>query len=326
MSLDNKIAAALTALAAALLLFTVAARSAETGSGIVVKPAAAVEGAEVLVGDISYPVGRQARDKWLRIKDEPLTAAPAASGDQVPYPRDKLAYMLGKKLGREARDFILPLQLVVQRGGAVIDEHQLRLDVVEFLTARLAGVQGEPVLRDYRLPEFIFLQRRDNRLGVEVKDGIEPGRLSLRFTEFGPAGETGGKHTGSVFLDLWVSVPCAARPLNPGDRLLPEAVRYERKNMAYLRGKPWNGKDFNLRLKRSVGEGQAVYADDLEEIPVIAEGDEVSLVFQGEYVRLEVPAEALSDGRVGEMIRVRNLQSERVVSARVKDSGIVTVN
>jgi flagella basal body P-ring formation protein FlgA len=43
-------------------------------------------------------------------------------------------------------------------------------------------------------------------------------------------------------------------------------------------------------------------------------------------VRLEVPAEALADGRVGEMIRVRNLQSERVVSAKVEDSGTVTVN
>jgi flagella basal body P-ring formation protein FlgA len=329
MSLDKKIAAVLTALTAltALALFAAMAWAADpAGGGVVVRPAVAVRGPEVMVKDICYPVGRKAKKRWMRLKDEVLMASPESLGDQHPYPRDRLARILGERLGREARDFILPQQLIVQRGGEVLLDYQLKLDVVDFLTTRLAGVKGEPGLRDYRLPGFILLEREDNRLRIEVTNEIEPGRLMLRFVEVGPGGPTGRKFTGSVFFDLWTSAPCAARPLNPGDRILPDRIRYERKNMAYMRGEPWDGKSFDLRLKRSVGEGRIIYEDDLELMPVVAEGDEVRLVFRGEYVRLEVPAEALADGRVGEMIRVRNLQSERVVSAKVEDSGTVTVN
>ena len=318
---------AVFAVAACLWLLAASAHAGDPAAGgIVVHSAVAVHGPQVRVADISYPVGRRAKQRWMKLKDETLMPAPATLGDQHPYSRDRLARILGKSLGAEARDFILPQQLIVQRGGAVLQEHQLKLDVVEFLTTRLAGICGEPGLRDYRLPGFILLGRKANRLKIEVTSELEPGRLMLRFTEVGPAGPTGRKFTGSVFLDLWVSAPCANRPLNPGDRMTPDRVRFERKNMAYMRGEPWDGKSFNMRLKRSIGEGQVVFAEDLELRPVIAEGDEVSLVFVGDYVRLEVPAEAMSDGRVGEMIRVKNLQSERVVSAKVEDGGIVTVN
>jgi flagella basal body P-ring formation protein FlgA len=75
-----------------------------------------------------------------------------------------------------------------------------------------------------------------------------------------------------------------------------------------------------------VGQGQVIYTENLEAVPVIAEGDEVRLVFEGRNVRLEVPAEAMGDGRVGQMIKVMNLESERVVSAKVRDETTVTVH
>jgi flagella basal body P-ring formation protein FlgA len=326
MSLENKIAAALTALAALLLLAALAHAQEPQAEGIVVRPAAAVEGTEVLVKDVSYPVGRQAQARWLRLKDQPLMPAPVSFGEQQSYPREELARILGQRLGKEARDFVLPMLLVVQRGGAVLNEYDLKLDVVEFLTSRVAGMEGEPVLREYRLPEYVFLSRKGNRLGVEIQGDPEPGRLMLKLREIGPGGPLGSSYSASVFLDVWVSAPCAARPLNTGDKLFPDRVRHERKNLAYMRGEPWDGKNFKLRLKRPVGQGQVIYARDLEAMPVIAEGDEVRLVFLGQYVRLEVPAEAMSDGRIGQTIKVRNLQSERVVTAKVRDGATVTVN
>jgi len=322
----NIITVILAALAALALLGQAASAQQPQGEGIVVRPAAAIQGEQVLVKDVSYPVGRGARERWMALKDEPLMPAPQVRGEQRAYSRDRLARILGEKLGREARDFVLPQQLVLQRGGAMLTEYDLKLDVVEFLTNRIAGLSGEVVLRDYQLPEYMFLSRESNRLHIEVQGDPEPGRLMLKLSEVDPAGNTGRAFAASVFLDVWVSVPCAARPLNYGDKLAPGLVRYERKNLAYMRGEPWDGKNFRLRLKRSVGQGQVIYAENLEAVPVIAEGDEVRLVFEGRYVRLEVPAEAMDDGRVGQMIKVMNLESERVVSAKVQDETTVTVH
>jgi flagella basal body P-ring formation protein FlgA len=309
-----------------VLLATAAHANGPSGSGIVVRPAAAVQEDEVRVRDVARPVGKQARKAWVLVKDKVLMQAPRNAGDQERIPRDRLARIIAARLGRLSEGFVVPGGLVLQRGGEVLSEREIRMDVVEFLTARLAGIEGEPEMRDFHLPEHVFLEREGNRLEISLADALEAGRLSLRFEEIGPGGPTGRKYSGSVFLDLWISVPCAARPLNRGDRLAPELVRHRRRNAAYLRGEPWDGKALSLRLVRPVGEGQVIYGGDLEYIPMITKGEEVRLVFQGDYVRLEVPAEALSDGRQGENIPVRNLDSRREVMARVKDKDTVTVN
>jgi flagella basal body P-ring formation protein FlgA len=61
-------------------------------------------------------------------------------------------------------------------------------------------------------------------------------------------------------------------------------------------------------------------------MPLIAQGSRVSLVFEGPSIRLEVPAEALEDGRTGRSIMVRNLQSDKEILARVKDKNTVVVH
>lgn len=59
---------------------------------------------------------------------------------------------------------------------------------------------------------------------------------------------------------------------------------------------------------------------------VVRTRDMVKIVAQIGAARIEAGGEALQDGRIGEMIRVRNLESSRIVQGRVDEGGIVRVD
>ncbi|MCY1411705.1 flagella basal body P-ring formation protein FlgA [compost metagenome] len=54
-------------------------------------------------------------------------------------------------------------------------------------------------------------------------------------------------------------------------------------------------------------------------------GDAVMIRARSSRVNVVMPGEALADGVPGQQIRVRNLQSQRVVKARVVEPGTVEV-
>ena len=83
------------------------------------------------------------------------------------------------------------------------------------------------------------------------------------------------KFTGTVFADVWKTVPVAGRVLNRGNTLEPESVGFARKNLAYLPRSPWDGHGLPLRMRSAVGEGQVITADAVEAIPVVTKGQVV---------------------------------------------------
>ncbi|WP_461210497.1 flagellar basal body P-ring formation chaperone FlgA [Desulfocurvus sp. DL9XJH121] len=321
--------AATAALLAALVLLA-AAVSAGAGSvqaewRLSVGTAAVAQGDRVLLGDIASPVGKLPREHWQRLAAIKLWNAPDKPGVRQTVSRDKLEEMLAYYLGEVGQLCVLSGQLAVQRGGKVVQGPELESLVMDSLTRRVVGMQGEVRLRDFRLPSFIFLDDSKSALEVAVAGDFRPGRLSLHLVENDPAGNAGKRYTGSVFMDQWLSVPCAVKPIASKERLSPALVAFQRKNAAYLRGEPWDGRDFGQRVIRSIGGDEVIYADNLEDVPLISKGAGVSLVFLGRYVQLTTDARALADGRMGERIAVQNISSKREIIAEVLDANTVVV-
>lgn len=63
----------------------------------------------------------------------------------------------------------------------------------------------------------------------------------------------------------------------------------------------------------------------VEMAEVVRKGDQVVISAGNSTIQVKMPGEALSAGAVGEQIRVRNLNSKRVVKARVTGPGQVEV-
>ncbi|MCS7213171.1 MAG: flagellar basal body P-ring formation chaperone FlgA [Candidatus Calescibacterium sp.] len=85
-----------------------------------------------------------------------------------------------------------------------------------------------------------------------------------------------------------------------------------------------SGREISLKVPVAKGEilRRAHIADEL----VIRKGDKVKLVLENPKFYIEFPAIALSDAKSGEEIKVRNLNSNKVVYGRAKEGRIVIVN
>lgn len=289
-----------------------------------IKPVAAISGAHVTFGDIAAPLTAQGRSQWANLSGQQLWPAPEP-GRTATISRDRVLDLLRHHLGRTAASCRVPSQVVLQGGGQVLLEEELRSRIVTFLTphARLLG--EEIVLRDYRLPSHIFLPHVQDTLDVELPGTLQPGRNSLRFVVRAVDGSIARRLSGTVFLDVWQTVPCAARPLNSGTPVGPEDVAFQRKNLAYLREAPWDGAGGPWQIRFPVGADQVIYASSLQPLPAVRRGDHVLLVYEGEMVQLQIAAQAMADGAIGATIPVRNLQNNNEVLARIRDYQTVVV-
>ncbi len=79
-------------------------------------------------------------------------------------------------------------------------------------------------------------------------------------------------------------------------------------------------------LKRNIKSGDIV-RDALLDMPqVIKRGQIVNLMATSSVISVETTGTALSDGRIGEIIRVKNNRSDRIVSGTVQSNGDVYIN
>ena len=297
---------------------------ADTGWRIRILEAAVVNGPMVTLGEIGQVHGAPPPGVWERLANRPLWPAPAEPGKPLQVNRTRLSQALREALGDVADRCLLPTSMAIQSGGAVLREDDLRALVVRELTPRLRALPGDAELEDFRLPTYAFLAHPGQRIALET-GRIGPGRLPLRFVALEVDGTPIRRFTGTVMVNLWADVPCAAQPLNRGDRVGPEQVTWIRKNLTFVRGDLWDGRGGPWEARKAVGTGQPILISDLGPVTAVRRGAVVNLVYARGAVRLVVKAEALADGGTGDTVPVRNLQTKKQVYAEIVDADTVQV-
>lgn len=288
--------------------------------------AATVQGDMVTLGEIATPVGNIPAETWKRLSAMELWEAPGESGKPMNLTRPRLQQVMLGSMGRDFASLCLyPPSLVIQRGGSVLGAAEVQEVVVKSLTPMLATLPGEAMLSDFRLPGTVFLQRSGQYLALDLPQSVSPGRLSLRLEVREPDGSVARKLTGTVMIECWASVPCAAVQLNRGDVLDPSQITFIRKNLAVNKGEIWDGKGGPWRLTRALMPGDPIGLTDLTWVPTVSKGSRITLIYQSNSVRLAVRAEALADGVKGESIPVRNLASKKQIYATVWDGGTAVI-
>lgn len=309
------------------ILIILSAQTVHADWRIRIKEVACVQNDQIVFEEIAEPVRQYPQYKWDELARKKLWQSPEKSGRPVTIPGHEVKRLLRSYLGQDIVDKCLfPGQLRLQKGGKVLRKTEIYNMVVKFLTVKTVAWKGEVELRDIRLPEHIFLQHPSQSITCALSSSVKPGRNSLRLQVMDARDNKERTLTGSAFVDLWQAVPCAKRPLNRNEALRVEDVTFKRKNMAYLRHDIWDGKGGPWRISRSVGEGQVIYARNIEPLPLICRGDEITLKYKGDYIQLQVPALALNDANQGDSIKVQNLQSKKKVYGSVQDSQTVVVN
>lgn len=77
--------------------------------------------------------------------------------------------------------------------------------------------------------------------------------------------------------------------------------------------------------KRSIRQGSVVQANLLQAPKLVKRGDDVVIMASTAGIMIRMRGTAMQDGELGQQISVRNNQSERIVKARVSETGLVRV-
>lgn len=209
--------------------------------------------------------------------------------------------------------------------GEIHPLEEIRKSAGEFAAKKIGGSDKNSVIEigyldpRLRLPrcnrplgaELLGQQRNNSNITVTIKcQGEKPWRVHVPIKI-------------STFADIFV----AAQPLPRGVAIQLSDLRQERRETSQLRnGYFENAETVVGRMpKRSLPKGAAVTPSDLELSRIIQRGNKVTILASSGNITVRMPGKALDDASAGELIKVENLSSKRVIEAVALRPGIVEV-
>lgn len=130
----------------------------------------------------------------------------------------------------------------------------------------------------------------------------------------------------AVQVSVFVPVVHAVTDIERGQRLRAADLSLERANISTLRRGFFHevADVTEFVATRRIRANQPLTPALAERPPAVQRGQRVTLVASRDGISATTYGEALADGAIGDVIRVRNLSSDKIVHAEVVEPGIVT--
>ena len=130
-----------------------------------------------------------------------------------------------------------------------------------------------------------------------------------------------------VVVKIYRDVVVAAHLLRPGQILSASDLTIEKRNISAF------NRDFYSDAKVLVGKqvrhqlpfGRVLNSQNVKSPKAIKRGNLVTLVARKQTFEVRMEGEAMSDGSIGERIRVRNLRSKRIIEGIVKSGNVIEI-
>jgi flagella basal body P-ring formation protein FlgA len=126
---------------------------------------------------------------------------------------------------------------------------------------------------------------------------------------------------------LFRDVVTTTRPLKRAGIIEPEDVMLRERDISLINQGYFTALDqaIGQKLTRPTVANQVLTLVHLEQAEVISKGDQVVITARSGTLSVRMPGEALSNGGLREQIRVKNLNSQRIIKAQVIAPGQVEV-
>ena len=136
------------------------------------------------------------------------------------------------------------------------------------------------------------------------------------------------KETIRLYIRKFADVVVAGERIRRFDNLSLALVSIERKDITTLRQDPLVSLKSvtNMRARRNIAKNQILTKADIEPKPVVKSYSDVHIIYVSGLCRITAEGKALQDGQTGDLIRVKNKSSGKIVFARVVDKNLVQVD
>mgnify|MGYP000201927981 FL=1 len=140
----------------------------------------------------------------------------------------------------------------------------------------------------------------------------------------------GKNFTGTVFafIDRKVMIPVAKRRIEKGERVDGKDFEFKEVYSTLTPSDFLSKEDIEqgeLYLKVPVGKGEVLRKTHIREDIAIRKGDRVKIVLNSGIIYIEFPGLALSNAKEGEIIKVRNMSSNKIVYGVARRDKVVEV-
>ena len=213
----------------------------------------------------------------------------------------------------------------VTRPGELIDATRefLEQSVSDYL--QRSQIEGRHEVEVNRLDPRLRLAKCDVPLTTKLESPAQPvGRTTVRVS-------CEGSTPWSVFVPaqvrLYRQVIVASRPLKRDSVLAAEDVTLAERDVGSLNQGYMTALDqvVGNKLTRASQPHQVITPNQISLAEIVRRGDQVVISARNAVINVRMPGEALSDGALGEQIRVKNTRSGRTIKARVTGAGQVEV-
>jgi flagella basal body P-ring formation protein FlgA len=131
-----------------------------------------------------------------------------------------------------------------------------------------------------------------------------------------------------INISLTTQVVVLSQPVSKGTILDAQHLDFRTANLGQLRNGYYLNKDqvIGQQSKRALAGQTVLNGHVILPALLINKGDKVMIMAKRGAMSVKMPGEAMSNGRKGKQIRVKNIRSSRIIRAKVVDSGLVVVN
>jgi flagella basal body P-ring formation protein FlgA len=199
----------------------------------------------------------------------------------------------------------------------------LEFTVEDYLAT--SQTQGRYEIQVNQLDPRLRMPLCDKELTATLESPAQPvGRVTVRV-------RCDGASPWTVFVPaqvrLFREVVTTTRPLKRSAIINPEDVTLRERDISQINQGYLTSVDqaIGQKLVRPMVSDQVFTLVHMEQAEVVRKGDQVVISARSGTLNVRMPGEALSNGGMSEQIKVKNLNSQRVIKARVTAPGQVEV-
>lgn len=170
----------------------------------------------------------------------------------------------------------------------------------------------------------------DGKVSFRVTLGIKEIRLS-KYTSIPIQIILNGKVYRTLILSLKVKllkkVAVAAKAIPKDKRLSETDIRMEERDIIPILSSALLDKSdvYGKRAKRRISQGEILTNELIETPPIIYRGDKVTILVESPHLKVTTLGMAKEDGHEGKIIRVENISSKKIITAKVINEKLVRI-
>lgn len=129
-----------------------------------------------------------------------------------------------------------------------------------------------------------------------------------------------------VEIKKYASVPVLNRALKVGDMITEDVLTTEKRLLTNYQDIITNTKSLiGMQAAKFLTAGQILMARDLKREQIMKKGQMVKAIFGQESLEISITAQVEESGSVGDVIKVKNLDSQKMFAAKIVDRGLVKI-